>query len=62
MGLATIDQGIALFARENGWEELHHARVGRDAGERLAIGVAPWPQDEALGLDHRGLGGRASSE
>jgi len=40
MGLDARDEGVGFFARERRGEVLHHARVGGDAMEWLAVLVA----------------------
>ena len=44
--LDAIGQCVAFLWGQTSREELHHARVGIQAAERLAIGVAPPPQPQ----------------
>src|SRR6185436_21188576 len=45
--------GVALIARQRGWEVLHHARVGVHRGEGLAVGGYPPPQEQPVGAEIR---------
>ena len=51
--LASPDQIVALLSRERRRKELHHPRIGGNAEEGVAIGIAPGAQEEARGIDQR---------
>ena len=46
-----VDRRVAVGAVARR-EELHHRGIGVEREERVAIGFAPRPQPQSLGLDH----------
>jgi len=45
----AIDEGVAFGAGQGTQEVTHHLRIGVETGERLAVGVPPASQDQAVG-------------
>lgn len=52
MRVNSIREGIALRSRKKPGKELHDARIGIHAGERLTVCMVPGPQPEALRLEN----------
>ena len=51
MSLDPIRPCIAFLRRQHAWKVLHHADIGVQARERLAVPGSPFPEDEARCID-----------
>jgi hypothetical protein len=56
MGFDAVGEGVGLSGGEGRGEVLHHARVGVDGAEGLAVSGSPGPEDKARGGEEVGHG------